>query len=154
MGAIPTICLLRSPPGFHGFFPFELLDGRAVRGPLKESWKEPKKCGENVVSYVLSMQDKLATMAEMVKGNLERAQQKQELWYDQNARQRELKPGNLMLVLLPTSSSSSGRGLILFCTKPAVSTMWWTCIYSEEGEDLPHQYAEEVEYTYLWELLG
>eukprot|EP00731_Ephydatia_muelleri_P015573 Em0008g1293a len=50
--------------------------------------------------------DKLATMAEMVKGTLERAQQKQKLWYDQNARQRELKPGDLVLVLLPTSSSS------------------------------------------------
>eukprot|EP00731_Ephydatia_muelleri_P025636 Em0017g719a len=46
---------------------------------LKESWKEPNKCGDNVVSYVLAMQDKLATMAEMVKGNLERAQQKQKL---------------------------------------------------------------------------
>eukprot|EP00731_Ephydatia_muelleri_P011389 Em0006g283a len=48
----------------------------------------------------------VATMAEMVKGNLERAQQRQKLWYDQNARQRELKPGDLVLVLLPTSSSS------------------------------------------------
>eukprot|EP00731_Ephydatia_muelleri_P033526 Em0031g34a len=97
------------PQDSTGFSPFELLYGRAVRGPLdtlKESWKEPTKCGDNVVSYVLAMQDKLATMAEMVKGNLERAQQKQKLWYDQNARQRELKPGDLVLVLLPTSSSS------------------------------------------------
>ena len=97
------------PQDSTGFSPFELLYGRAVRGPLdilKESWKEPNKCGDNVVSYVLAMQDKLATMAEMVKGNLERAQQKQKLWYDQNARQRELKPGDLVLVLLPTSSSS------------------------------------------------
>ena len=97
------------PQDSTGFSPFELLYGRAVRGPLdilKESWKEPQKCGENVVSYVLAMQDKLATMAELVKGNLERAQQKQKLWYDHNARQRELKPGDLVLVLLPTSSSS------------------------------------------------
>ena len=97
------------PQDSTGFSPFELLYGRAVRGPLdilKESWKEPRKCGDNVVSYVLAMQDKLAAMAEMVKGNLERAQQKQKSWYDQNARQRELKPGDLVLVLLPTSSSS------------------------------------------------
>ena len=55
---------------------------------------------------MLAVQVKLATMAELVKDNLERAQKKQKLWYDQNARQRELKPGDLVLVLLPTSSSS------------------------------------------------
>lgn len=59
-----------------------------------------------MVSYVLAVQDKLATMSEMVKDNLERAQQKQKLWYDWNARQRELKPGDLVLVLSPTSGSS------------------------------------------------
>ena len=71
-----------------GFSPFELLYGHAVRGPLdilKELWREPKRCSENVVSYVLAVQDKLATMSEMVKDNLERAQQKQKLWYDRNA---------------------------------------------------------------------
>ena len=80
-----------------------------MRGPLdilKESWQEPKRRGENVVSYVLGVQDKLATMSEMVKDNLERAQQKQKLWYDHNAQQRELKPGDLVLQLLPTSGSS------------------------------------------------
>ena len=42
----------------------------------------------------------------MVKDILERTQQKQKLWYDHNARQRELKPGDLVLVLRPTSGSS------------------------------------------------
>ncbi|KAL5497407.1 hypothetical protein EMCRGX_G013874 [Ephydatia muelleri] len=96
------------PQDSTGFSPFDLLYGRSVRGPLdilKESWKEPKRCSENVVSYVLGVQDKLATMSEMVKDNLERAQQKQKLWYNQNARQKELKPGDLVLVLLPTSGS-------------------------------------------------
>ena len=79
------------PQDSTGFSSFELLYGRSVRGPLdilKESWKEPKRCSENVVSYVLGVQDKLATMSEMVKDNLERAQQKQKLWYDQNSQQR------------------------------------------------------------------
>ena len=45
-------------------------------------------------------------MSLMVKDNLERAQQKQKLWYDQNALQGELKLGDVVLVLLPTSGSS------------------------------------------------
>ena len=80
-----------------------------MRGPLdilKESWQELKRCSENEVSHELGVQDKLAAMSEMVKDNLERVQQKQKLWYDQNARQREMKPGDLVLVLLPTSGSS------------------------------------------------
>ena len=97
------------PQDSTGFSPFELLYGRAVRGPLdilKESWKEPKKCSDNVVSYVLAVQQKLASMSDLVRDNLSEAQRRQKVWYDRNARQRELKPGDLVLVLLPTSAGS------------------------------------------------
>ena len=97
------------PQDCTGFSPFELLYGRAVRGPLdilKESWKEPKKCSDNVVSYVLAVQQKLASMSDLVRDNLSEAQRRQRVWYDRNARQREFKPGDLVLVLLPTSAGS------------------------------------------------
>ena len=97
------------PQASTGFAPFELLYGRAVKGPLdivKESWKETKQVKENVVSYVLGVQDKLAKMSSLAAENLQRAQKQQKMWYDGNARQREFQIGDLVLVLLPTSAGA------------------------------------------------
>jgi len=44
-------------------------------------------------------------MTEIVKENLKGVQQQQKTWYDQTARERELKPDEEVLVLLPTSSN-------------------------------------------------
>ena len=63
------------------------------------------KCSDNVVYYVLAVQQKLASMSDLVGENLSEAQRRQ-VWYDRNARQREFKPGDLVLVLLPTSAGS------------------------------------------------
>ena len=56
------------------------------------------------MSHVLSMREKLEKMAGLVQENLAKAQEQQKHWYDQNARQRELKAGDQVLVLLPTST--------------------------------------------------
>jgi len=45
-----------------------------------------------VVSYVLAVQEKMATMAELVKNNLVKSQREQKWWYDQ--------AGDQVLVLL------------------------------------------------------
>ena len=42
---------------------------------------------------------------EIVSVNLKKAQQRQNTWQDQTARERELEPGEKVLVLLPTSSN-------------------------------------------------
>ena len=76
------------PQASTEFSPFELLYGRDVCGPLdilKESWEASNKSNESVVSYVLSMQEKLQKMTELFQENLSKAQGKQKAWYDKNA---------------------------------------------------------------------
>ena len=96
------------PQSSTGFSPFENVYGRQVRGPLdilKESWETSSKSNESIVSYVLSMQEKLSTMSELAEENLAKAQQRQKIWYDENAREHQIEPGAQVLVLLPTEMS-------------------------------------------------
>ena len=96
------------PQASTGFSPFELVHGRAVRGPLdvlRESWEAHPRSSESVVSYVLSVQKRLEKMSNLAQENLQRSQQTQKRWYDRNAREREFKVGDHVLVLLPTSSN-------------------------------------------------
>ena len=58
-----------------------------------------------MLSYVLAVQERLDKMATLVKGNLDKAQRVQKRWYDRNARQREFKVGDNVLVLLPTATN-------------------------------------------------
>ena len=96
------------PQASTGFSPFELLYGRKVRGPLdvvKEQWEADEKSNKSVVSYILAIQDKLASMADLVGENMKKAQETQKHWYDLNAREKTLEPGEGVLILLPTSSN-------------------------------------------------
>ena len=91
-----------------GFSPFELLYGRSVRGPLdviKETWVASKRSTESVISHVLAMREKLTRMTELVHDNLTNAQHRQKKFYDQQAKERELKQGDQVLVLLPATSN-------------------------------------------------
>ena len=64
------------PQASTGFSPFELLFGRKVRGPLdviKERWEADHKSSESVVSYILSIQDRIASMADLGGENMQKA---------------------------------------------------------------------------------
>ena len=50
------------------------------------------------------MKEKLDDMSDLVKQNLLKEQSRQKSWYDRNARLREFKEGDPVLVLLPTST--------------------------------------------------
>ena len=57
------------PKSSNVFSPFELLYGRSVRellDVLRESWEVNTKTNKSVVSYVLSIRDKLDTMYSLV----------------------------------------------------------------------------------------
>ena len=96
------------PQASTGFSPFELLYGRHVRGPLdilKETWEASTRSPESVVSYVMTVQERLEKLREVVQENLENAQDTQKRWYDRNARHREFSAGDQVLILLPTSNN-------------------------------------------------
>ena len=97
------------PQESTGFSPFELLYGWKVRGPLdvmKEVWSGTVTGSQNVVSHVLQMRERLASMTDLVKENMQEAQRKQKHWYDDKAQAREFKPGDEVLLLLPSSTNS------------------------------------------------
>ena len=95
------------PQESTGFSPFELLYGRAVRGPmtiLKELWtkevEEPEV--KNSYQYVFELREKLEDTLKLAHSQLQKAQDKGKHYYDRKTRARKLQPGKKVLVLLPT----------------------------------------------------
>lgn len=87
-----------------GFSPFELVFGHAVRGPLKllkEKWLT-ETSDLNLLDYVSDFKEKLYTACKLAQENLKKnSQLKMKVWYDKNARNRNFKPGDKVLVFLP-----------------------------------------------------
>ena len=52
------------------------------------------------------MRNKMESLAEQVQENMRTAQAVQKRWYDKTARERMFKPGQQVLLLLPTVESS------------------------------------------------
>ena len=95
------------PQESTGFSPFELLYGRAVRGPmfiLKELWtkelEEPEV--KNSYQYVFELREKLEDTLKLAHTELQKAQNKGKHYYDRKTKVRKFVPGDKVLVLLPT----------------------------------------------------
>ena len=76
-----------------------------MRGPLaivKESWVEKKSAEGNIMSHVLEIRRRLATMQEIVRENMKQAERKQKRVYDSQSSHRRLEIGDKALVLLPS----------------------------------------------------
>ena len=97
------------PQASTGFSPFELLYGRTVRGPmqvLKEFWTE-KETPEvsNTYQYVLELRNRLEETCKIARDSLYDAQSVYKHHYDKSTRQRRLKKGDKVLLLLPTEET-------------------------------------------------
>ena len=90
------------PQASTGFAPFELLYRWPVQGPLDILLNSTEN---GIVQYVLDIRDRLDKYQEDAKENLQRAQRSQKAWYDHCSRQREYKPGQKVLLLLPSSAN-------------------------------------------------
>ena len=95
------------PQESTGFSPFELLYGRALRGPmtiLKELWtkevEEPEV--KNSYQYVFELREKLEETLKLAHSQLQKAQDKGKHYYHRKTRVRKFQPGEKALVLLPT----------------------------------------------------
>lgn len=89
------------------FSPFELLYGRAVRGPmhiLRELWtKEINDTDtKTTYQYVMDLRNKLEDTCSLAQQHLEKNQQRYKRNFDQKAKLREFKVGSKVLILLPT----------------------------------------------------
>ena len=96
------------PQASTGFSPFELVYGRQMRGPLDvicETWEGERLSGENVITNVLTMRERLEALVGLVGENMKKANDNKKKWYDQHAREWELEVGSKVLVLPPTSTS-------------------------------------------------
>ena len=93
-----------------GFSPFEVLNGRSMRGPLailRELWTNEKVEPEvkTTYQYVLDLKNKLQYTCELVAEALEKSAEKYKKYYDKGKKVRRLQVGDKVLILLPTDKN-------------------------------------------------
>ena len=70
---------------------------------VHESWEAAKKDDDSVVSYILSLWEKLEKMSQLARSNLQAGQSTQKEWYDRTARERSFQLDQV-LILLPSTA--------------------------------------------------
>ena len=118
-----------------GYSPFELMYGRAVRGPLtilKEMWSEeiPEEEVKSTYQYVLDLQERLESTCRVAKTELESSSRKYKKHFDVKAKERRFECGDRVLLLLPTSSNKL--------------LMQWRGPYEVVGKVARHNYSLQV----------
>ena len=96
------------PQESTGFSSFELLYG--VRGPmtiLKELWTRevPDPEVKTTYQYIFDLKERLERTCELARENLVKSSARYKVAYNKKARDRQLKSGDKVLILLPSSTN-------------------------------------------------
>lgn len=98
-----------APQASTGFAPFELLYGRTVRGPmaiLKEMWTSDVEDREIRSTYqYVSRFERLESTCALAKAELQKSSERYRKYYNKRSKNRKLKPGDSVLILLPTDQN-------------------------------------------------
>ena len=103
-------CLLAyraTPHTATGFSPYELVHGRALRGPLeamKEGWVKGELSFSNSCQWVNDLREKLTKLHEVARANEAKYKASMKQAYDEKAVGREFKPGEMVLLHTPCLS--------------------------------------------------
>ena len=92
-----------------GLFPFELIYGWPVREPmqiLRELWTKESVDSQahTMYKYVVNLRDRLESTVSLAHENLQNMS-KYKHYYNRKLKQRSLKEGDIVLVLLPTKAN-------------------------------------------------
>jgi len=100
------------PHSSTGYSPAELVFGRRLRGLLnvaRETWTSgdpaEKQLNMSTTRYMEQLEQKIKSALEVAKENVAVAQQTMKKNYDKLSSVRQLEPGEMALVLLPTSGN-------------------------------------------------
>ena len=93
-----------------GFSPFEMLYGRSVRGPiriLRELWTREQSDSDvrTTYEYVANLRERLQQTWDLAHDQLLQSQTRQKKLYDYKAKERIFRPGDKVLILLPSSEN-------------------------------------------------
>ena len=96
-----------TPHDTTGYSPFELIYGHRVRGPLEflaECWQSEQLEEEDrdVHRYIMEFASRLKSACQTAVKSIQTQQQKSKVLFDRHARRRVLRPGDKVLLLLPT----------------------------------------------------
>lgn len=99
-----------APQESLGFSPFELLYGRSVRGPLtilRELWSNETNDEEikTTYQYVLDLRKKIEDVISLAHSNLGTSAKRYKKYFDKKTKQRSFKPGEKVLLLIPTQQN-------------------------------------------------
>ena len=85
-----------------GFSPAELIHGKNLRMPhsiIYDNWLGEEEVNQNVVEYILDLNDRLKKCQDFAVKNMTECQLKRKAWYDKNAVSRKFRVGDSVLVL-------------------------------------------------------